>query len=205
MNTPPLLLIIFPVSNIFLSNIAPVHGSHSTLNILSPFSFKIVSRWIVIHLSITMFHVIFEITFKNASTLKNNLTFSFFLAFNPITLISCIIDIVFPNTMTKTILYFALIIASIWPFISPLSSDTIISKLSLINNSIGPSECAFSAQQSIEEVPLISISIFKGNFSRSIETLTINFAILRRGSNFSLPFFVEYFCQLDWQHHAIAH
>ena len=187
MNTPTFLLIFLPISNIFLPDISPIHGAHPTLNILLPLSLEIVPRRIVVHLPIPMFHIIFEISLKDAATFKDDLPFPLFLALHPVSFIGSIIHHILSNSMPEPILHLSLICTVIRPFICPLPRDTIVGKLARINNSIGPSEDTFTTEKAIEKVPLVSISIFEGNFTRSIKTFPIDLTILRRCRYFSFP------------------
>jgi hypothetical protein len=91
-HAPAFLLIIFPLSHIFLANICPVHGTHAALYVICPFSFEVVARGVIIHLSVAVLSVIFEITLKDTSTFEGDFSFTLFLAINPLALISCIID-----------------------------------------------------------------------------------------------------------------
>ena len=190
MNTPAFLLIIFPISNIFFPNIGPVHCAHPALNILLPFSLEIVARRIVVHLPVPMFHIIFEISLKDAATFKDDLPFPLLLALHPVSLIRSIIHNILSNPMPEAILHLSLVCTVIRPFICPLPRDTVVGKFTRIDNSIGPSEDAFTTEQAVEKVPLVSISIFKGNFAGSIKTFPVDLAILRRGRYFSLPVLV---------------
>jgi len=144
MHTPTFLLIIFPLSDIFLSDICPIHSSHSTFHILLPFSLEVISRRIVIHFSISMLQVIFEITFKDTATLESYLTFTLFLTLKPFTLISCVIDHIFTKSVSQSIFYFSIVGTSIWPLVSTFACDSIIGKLSVINDTVCPDENSFS-------------------------------------------------------------
>jgi hypothetical protein len=178
MHTPTFLLIIFPLSNIFLSDISPIHCSHSTFHILFPFSLEVISRRIVVHFSISIFHIIFEITFKDTTAFESYLTFALLLTLKPFTFISCIIDHIFTESMPQSIFYFSIVGTSIWPLVSTFACDSIISKLSVINDTICPYENSFSVQKSVVKLSFIFIPVLEGNLSWAIETLTIDFAVL---------------------------
>ena len=197
MNPPTFLLIIFPISNIFLTNVSPVHSSHSWFHVFFPLSFKVISRWIVVHLSVAMFHIIFEITFENTSTLEDYFPFALFFTLNPISFISSVIYNIFSDPMSQTIFYLTFIAAAIRPFVWTFTCNAIISELTRINNSICPCEGSLPAQKSIKKVAFVGIAIFEGNFAVSIETFSIDFAILWWGGYFAFPIFVQYFGEFD--------
>ena len=144
MHTPPLLLIVLPISYIFLTNISPIHCPQYRFNILFPLTLKVISWRIIVHFSISFFHIILKATFKDTSTLEDNLPFTFFFPLNPLSFICCIIYGIFAIAMPKTILYLSLITASIWPFIYTLSCNSIICKFSIVYNTICPYKFTFA-------------------------------------------------------------
>ena len=205
MHAPTFLLIIFPLSHIFLSDICPIHSSHSTFYILFPFSLEVISRRIVVHFSISMFHVIFKITFKDTPTLESYLTFALLLTLKPFTFISRIIDHVFTKSVPQSIFDFSFVGTSIWPLVSTFACDSIISELSIVNDTISPHKNSSSVQKSVIKLPFVFIPVLEGNFCRTIEALTVDFAVLGGSGDLSFPILVEYLCELDGEHHAIAH
>ena len=168
MNSPPMLIIFMPLPEIFFSEICPIHCSLTLFHIIFPISFKIVSRWIVVHFSIPVFEVIFKTSFKNTATFENNFAFSFFFPLFPLSFVSCIVNSINTIAMPESILNLSFINATIWPFIDPFTSYPVISKLTLINDTIGPSKFTFAIEQSIIKISIISIAIFKSNGSRTI-------------------------------------
>lgn len=146
MNTPSLLLVIFPISNIFFSDIRPVHCPHSTFYIGSPFPLKKITRRIVIHFPVTVLHIILEVTLEDTSTFKDDFSFALLFSINPISLIRSFINCILSVSMPKPVFDLALISTSIWPFVKAFSSDTIICKFSSVYNSISPSKSSLSAQ-----------------------------------------------------------
>ena len=165
MNTPSLLLITLPISNIFLSNISPIHRPHSAFHILFPFPFKIISWRIIVHLSVSFFHIILEITFKNTTALEDDLPFTLLFALNPLPFICGIINCIFSIAVSESIFYLSLISASIRPFIYALSCNSIICKFSIVNNTISPYKFTFAVQKSIIKFAFILVAIFKDYFS----------------------------------------
>jgi hypothetical protein len=143
-HTPAFLLIILPLSHVLLSDISPVHSAHPTLHILTPLSLEVISRRVVIHFSVSVLHVIFEVTFENTPTLESDFAFALFFALKPLPFVSCIINCVFTEAMPQTIFYLTLICTSVRPFIVAFSCDSIICKLSFINYAVGPDKNSFS-------------------------------------------------------------
>lgn len=58
MHSPSFLMVILPFSDIFFTNICPVHCPFALLFVVFPFPFKVISRRVVVHLSITLFEVV---------------------------------------------------------------------------------------------------------------------------------------------------
>jgi hypothetical protein len=80
--------------------------------------------------------------------------------------------------MPQSIFYFPFIAAAVRPLIVSLSSYPIISKLAFVDDAVGPDEGAFSMEESIVELSIISVAVFEGDFGRSVETLAVYFTIL---------------------------
>lgn len=158
-----MLIIFVPLSKVFFPQICPIHCSLTLFHIIFPISFKIIARWIIVHFTIAVFQVIFKISFKNASTFENYFAFSFFFALFPFPFVSCIINFINTITMPEPILHLSFINATVRPFIHPFTSYPVISKLTLIDNAIGPSKFTLPIEQSVIKVSIISIPIFKSN------------------------------------------
>lgn len=198
MDTPSMLVVVVPFPEIFLSQICPIHGSLPFFHIILPIALEIVTRWIIVHLALTVFKIILKISFKNASTLKNYFSFALFFSFLPFTFICRIIDLINTISVPEPIFYFSFINASIRPLIYSLASDSIISKLPFIHDSIGPSKFPSSIEKAIIKISFIAITVFKCNWSLAIQAFPINLWVLWRYWYSSLPIRVENFRQLDW-------
>lgn len=146
MDSPALLLIVAPVTYIFLSNIWPVHSSHTALLILLPFSLEEIARGVIVHLAVAFLHVISKTALENAAALEDNFAPAVLLPFHPLAFVSSIIDAVFASAMTKAVFDLPFIGASIRPAVRALACDTIVSELSLIDYAVGPSELAFAVE-----------------------------------------------------------
>jgi hypothetical protein len=125
-----------------------------------------------------MFHVVLEVTFKDTSTFEYDFSLAFFLALDPVTLISCIINYIFAYSMSEPIFDLSFIVAAIWPFVVSFACDAIISELSRIHYTVSPCEGTLPIEKSIKKVSVVSVTIFEGDFPRSIETFSIDLAIL---------------------------
>jgi len=99
MNTPSFLMIFVPLSNIFLSNIGPVHCSEALFFIKLPLSLKIISRWIIIHFSVTIFQIILKASLKYTAAFEDNFSLTMLFTLKPLTLISSFLDSILSNTM----------------------------------------------------------------------------------------------------------
>ena len=205
MDTPSFLLIIFPISYILLPDVSPVHSPHSALDIFLPLSFEIVAWRIVIHLSVSVFHIVFEIPLKYTSALEYDFSFALFFTIDPVTFVSCLIDCIFPNSVSESVLDFPLITAAVGPVVVTFASDTIISELSRVCDTIDPCKFTLSAEETVKKVTLVGVAVFEGYFSGSVETFTVYFAVLGGGGDLTLPWLVEDFCEFDGEHHFVAH
>lgn len=205
MHPPTSLLVILPLSHILFSDICPVHSTHATLHILTPLSLEVISRRVVIHLPVSVLHIIFKITFKHTPTLESDFSFALFFTLKPLSFVSCVIDHVFTEAMSQPVFYLSFISTSIWPFVVAFSCDSIISKLSFINYAVGPNKNSFSVQESIIKFSLVFVAVLEGHFGWTIQTFTVNLAVLRRSGYLSLPILIEDLCELDREHHSIAH
>lgn len=107
--------------------------------------------------------------------------------------------------MPQSILYLPFVVAAVRPFVCPFTCYPIISKLSLVNNSICPNEPSLAIEQPIVKLSFVSISILEGNFSWPIQALSIDLAILRTGGDLPFPILVEDLGELNGEHHAIIH
>jgi len=144
MNTPTMLIIVMPLAKIFLSQVSPIHCSLSFLHIILPITLKVVPWWVIVHFSIAMLQIIFEISFKYASTFEYYFSFSFLFTLFPFTFISCFIYLVHPSAMPQPVFNISFIYTAIRPFIYTLASDTVNSKLPFINNPISPGELSIT-------------------------------------------------------------
>jgi hypothetical protein len=60
-------------------------------------------------------------------------------------------------------------------------------------------------QEPIIEVAFVFVAIFEGDGARAIEALSIDFGVLGRYRNRTMPIRVQYFGELDGQHHFMVH
>lgn len=145
MYSPSFLLIIFPIAYVFLPDISPVHGTHAGFDITPPLSFKIISRRIIVHFSIPMLHIVFEVTLKDTAAFEDNLSLSLFFPIDPVPFISGLVYSILSKSMPESIFNFSFIAATVWPFVATLSCDAIIFELPTISNTVGPSKGALTA------------------------------------------------------------
>ena len=89
-----------------------------------------------------MLKIVFELTFKYATTFENNFSFPLLFAFDPLPLIGCIVDAVDAESVSQAILNFPFVSAAIGPSIDTFAGDAVISEFPLINDSIGPCKLA---------------------------------------------------------------
>ncbi len=146
MHTPAFLMVIFPFSDVFLSDICPIHGSLTFFLVILPFTFKVVSWRIVIHFSVPLLKVIFKGSFKNTSALKNYFAFARFFTLKPLAFVGGFFDRVFSKAVPESILNLSFINTTVRPSINPMSGNSVISKLALVLNTVAPNEFAFSVQ-----------------------------------------------------------
>ena len=180
MNSPTLLLVVLPVTHIFLPYVSPVHSPHSAFHVRLPVAFKVVARWVVVHLAIPIFHVTLEAAFENAPALELYLAFARFLTFPPLAFISSIVNTVFTKSVSEAIFHLAIVAATIRPAVVSLPSNTVISEFPFVNYAICPGEFPLTVQEPVVKVSLVLVAVLKSHFPRPIQTLSVYLTVLRR-------------------------
>lgn len=131
----PILLIIVPVSNVFLIGCLPDHGALAFLDIINPHSLVIVARRID-HLTEAILNAIFEIPLENRPISKLDPTLSVPMPLLPLATIGRILS--HRGKLAIALLlasnHLPDILTSIRPGILALSLNNIIPELPLIDN-----------------------------------------------------------------------
>ena len=146
MHAPALLMIIFPLSNIFLSYVCPIHRAFTIFLVVLPLAFKIVSWRVVVHFSVPLFQIVLERSFKNTSALENYFAFARLFTLQPLALICSFFYCVFTKPMSEAVFHFTFINTSVWPTIYTMTGNSVICKLTFVFDTIAPYELAFSMQ-----------------------------------------------------------
>lgn len=192
-----MLLIVFPLSRIFLPNVTPVHSAVPLLDIFFPQSFEVVPRGIVVHLTEAILHIALEAALKYAPALEDNLSFPVFFALKPAALVHSVIYRVLAMPMPKPITSLSFIDTPVWPAVHSFTSNPVVSEFPFVDDSICPGEFTLTAEQTIVEVAFVLVAVLEGDATQSVEAPPVNLRVLRRYGYLPGPALIENLGELD--------
>jgi hypothetical protein len=120
MHAPAFLMVVFPLANVLLSDICPVHSAFTLFFVVLPFAFEKIARRIIVHFSMTLFEILLERSLKYASAFENNFAFARLFPLEPLAFVCSFFNGVFSKSMPEPVLYLALINASVRPSIDAM-------------------------------------------------------------------------------------